>query len=91
MLDRRWSKVQEGAYFTSSSTEVMAASSDRSIFKIEGGFALERPVPVAFHPALSNACSTLRPRRPVAPVISAAWLISVRAYSIGDSEMMSVT
>lgn len=86
MLDRRW---QEGAYFTSSSTEVMATSSDRSTFKIEGGFALERPVPVAFHPPLSNACTTLRPRRPVAPVISAAWLISVRAYSIKDSEMMS--
>ena len=73
MLEVHTAKVL--TYLTSSNVEVIKAWSDRSNFKIVGGFALEKPVPIAFHPSLSKACRTLRPRRPVAPVIRTVCVI----------------
>ncbi len=39
------------AYLTSSNTEEIAVSSDTSSLMMDGGLALENPVPTASHPA----------------------------------------
>ena len=60
-----------GAYLTSCSTVESSAGSDRLTLRMVGGLARVNPVPTAFHPADLKACSTWRPRKPVAPVMSA--------------------
>ncbi len=58
------------AYLTLSSTDDIAAWSDTFSLMMEGGFALENPVPTTSHPASWKAFNTWRPSRPVAPVTS---------------------
>ena len=54
----------------------IAAWSSRSTLRIEGGLALDKPAPTVVHPALTKLSKTMRPRRPVAPVIKTVFAIS---------------
>ena len=65
---------------------VIFASEPRSSFKIDGGFARVNPVPTTCHSFLSNAVTTCRPSRPVAPVMRAVLVIAMFSCVVGSSK-----
>ena len=76
------------AYLTASRVFATSTSDPRSSFRIDGGLARVKPVPVTSQPALSKTFTTCLPSRPVAPVMRAFFaILMVRGVVLVDGEL----